>query len=242
MQHTRARQHARALTVAGCVTVFGLAALSYWLGPLPVPRPRLLPVETLPLVLGDWQGGPVQPVDPDIQARLPTSHIFDRPYTDRRGQGADVMLVTASDVVDIHSPLDCFPSQGWRLSNPRTAVLDGQRVSLIDARQEAQAFTMLYWTTGYYLPPPSPSPLVRRISAARARLVGTKEGTSLFVRVLLPASGTGDVAVLDLGRLLVPPIRHMVEAARMPGESAPARQVRTDPQGIKETDAKRSNG
>ncbi len=231
-------QHARALTVAGCVMVFGLAALSFWLGPLPVPRPHLLPVETLPLVLGDWHGGPVQPVDPDIQARLPTSHIFDRPYTDRWGRGADVMLVTASDVVDIHSPLDCFPSQGWRLTNPRTALLDGQPVNIMDARQGDQGFVVLYWTTGYYSPPPSPSPLVRRISAARQRLVErlvrTREGTSLFVRVMLPSSTSDDRAVLGLGRLLVPPIRRMVDAAR-----TPARQACSDPQGNKETDAKR---
>lgn len=221
MQRDRPHQYARALTVAGCVMVFGLAALSYRLGPLPVPRPRLLPVETLPPALGDWRAGPAQPVDPDVQARLPTSHIFDRPYTDRRGRGADVMLVTASDVVDIHSPLDCFPSQGWHLSGRRTATVDGQRVSLVSAKQDAQAFTLLYWTTGFYPPPPSPSPLVRRIAAARERLVGAKEGTSLFVRVLLPDDGEGDGAALALGRLLVPPVRRMVEAARTPGEPAP---------------------
>ncbi len=219
-------QYPRALTAAGCVMVFGLAALSLWLGPLPVPRPHLVPVETLPLTLGEWHGGAVQPVDPDIQARLPTSHIFDRPYTDHWGRGADVMLVTAGDVVDIHSPLDCFPSQGWRLSNLRTAVLDGQRVNIMDAQQGDTGFTVLYWTTGYFPPPPSPSPLVRRISAARQRLVErlvrTKEGTSLFVRVMLPATSLGDRTVLDLGRLLVPPIRRMVEAAQTPARQSHA--------------------
>ena len=103
--------------------VFGVAALEYAVGPLPVPHPRKLAVDSFPRSLGTWRGGAIAPMDPDIQARVPTATIMDREYTSSAGGSADVTLVTASDNIDIHNPKDCFPSQGWILTNNREKVI-----------------------------------------------------------------------------------------------------------------------
>ena len=198
--------------------VFGGAALDYGLGPLAVPKPHRLPVEAFPARLGAWQGGPIVPVDPDVQARIATSKIMERDYTDPVGSEADVMLVTATDSLDIHSPLDCFPSQGWRLSNERSAVVQGQPVKLMDVQQDEQKMTVMYWMTGYYQPDPSPYPLVRAVAALRARVIGRKEGDSLFVRLMVPATPAAQAALSRLAGQVVPSVQSLLRAGKRPGE------------------------
>lgn len=204
------------------VLVFGVAALEYVSGPLPVPRPRKLAVDTFPARLGAWQGGAIAPVDPEIQARLRTSAIMDRVYTTAAGQSADVMLVTASDNLDIHNPKDCFPSQGWRLSNSRDKVIAGQTVTLMDAQLDDHAMTVLYWTTGVYTPPPPRSALARQALALREKIVPRHEAVSLFVRLMVPQGDGADEAVTALAAKVLPPVRALVDAQRKSGEQVSA--------------------
>jgi EpsI family protein len=216
-------QNSQILATVGCVMVLGAAGLEYALGPMAVAQPRRLPVEAFPARLGDWRGGEILPVDPDIQARLPTAKIMERTYMDSRGRSADVMLVTASDSLDIHNPLDCFPSQGWKLSNNRAASLNGQPVSVMDAQQDEQRMSVVYWRTGYYDPPASPSALVRRVYALRQRVVGRKEGESLFVRVMVPADSSGGQTLMQLAGQILPPVQALVAAGAARGPERPGR-------------------
>ena len=211
-------QNHRALAVVGCIVIFGGAALEYSLGPLAVAKPRRLPVETFPARIGDWQGGTIQTVDPDIQARLPTAMISDREYADPAGRSIDVMLVTASDSLDIHSPLDCFPSQGWHLSQPKQINLRGQSMYVMDALQNDQKLTIMYWTTGYYTPAPSHNVLIRKASDFRNELVPNHEGESLFVRLIAPATPAGDQGLSELAGQMVPSVRDLLKAGLTPEE------------------------
>lgn len=192
--------------------VFGAAALEYGLGPLAVARPRRLPVETFPARIGAWQGGTVQPVDPDIQARLPTARIYDREYADNVGRSVDVMLVTASDSLDIHSPLDCFPSQGWHLGPQRQITLNGQPMYVMEAQQDEQKLTVVYWTTGYFAPTPSRSALIRKVADFRNKLVNHHEGESLFVRLLAPATPSGNQGLFEIAGQMMPSVRGLLQA------------------------------
>ncbi len=215
-------QNTRFLAVSCCVMVFGVAVLEYAVGPLPVPKPRRLAVETFPSRLGNWQGGAIAPVDADIQARLPTSSIMDRVYTASTGRAADVMLVTASDNLDIHNPKDCFPSQGWRLTNSHDEMVQGQAVTVMDAQLDDQKMKVLYWTTGTFTPPPPRSPLARKALALRAKLVPSHEYVSLFVRLMVPQGTQAEEEINQLAGQVMPPVRSLLESAKKPGEQVSA--------------------
>ncbi len=211
-------QNTRFLALSCCVMVFGVAALEYAAGPLPVPQPRRLAVETFPARLGPWQGGAVAPVDPDIQARLPTSSIMDRVYTSGAGRSADVMLVTASDNLDIHNPKDCFPSQGWRLTNSHDVTIQGQTVTVMDAQLDDQKMKVLYWTTGTFTPPPPRSALARKALSLRAKFVPSHEYVSLFVRLMVSQGPQAEEEITQLAGQVLPPVHSLVQSAKKPGE------------------------
>lgn len=221
------------LTVSCLSVVFGVAALQYASGPLPVPRPRKLPVETFPARLGAWQGGAIAPVDPEIQARLRTSVIMDRVYTTPAGRSADVMLVTASDNLDIHNPKDCFPSQGWRLSNSRDKVIAGQMVTMMDAQLDTQQMTVLYWTTGVYTPPAPRSALARQALRLRDKIVPQHESVSLFVRLMVPHNIGSDEEITALAGQVLPPVRALVDGQKKTGEQVSAAPTTLDEKGTK---------
>jgi EpsI family protein len=215
-------QNTRLLAIVSGLMVFSVAALGYAAGPIPVPHPHKLAVDTFPSKLGPWQGGTIAPTDPDIQARLPTSEIMDREYRMSDGQGADVMLVTASDNLDIHNPTDCFPSQGWRLTNQHNKVLQGQTVSVMNADLGSQKMTVLYWTTGVYMPPSSRYALVRKVSALRDKIVPRHESVSLFVRLMVPQGPNAEETITQLAEQVLPPVQSLLEGGKKPGEQLTA--------------------
>ena len=211
------------LALCGCGLVLGVALLDLAYGPIPVPHPRKLAVDTFPARLGAWRGGAIAPVDQEIQARLRTSAIMDREYTNGSGRTADVMLVTASDNLDIHNPKDCFPSQGWKLTNSRDKVIGGQTVTLMDAQLDDQKMTILYWMTGVYMPPAPHSVLARQALKFRERIVPRHEAVSLFVRLMVPQSPDADSEITALAGQVLSPVQALVEEKRKPGEQVSAR-------------------
>jgi hypothetical protein len=113
------------LPVIACVLVLAATGTNYGLGRLDVPKPHRLPVESFPAKIGVWSGGPVRDVDIDIARALPTAKIFERVYTSPTGEQVDLMLLTATEDEDMHSPQACFPSQGWKLSDIQAIQVDG---------------------------------------------------------------------------------------------------------------------
>ncbi|KAA6407034.1 MAG: hypothetical protein FRX48_09100 [Lasallia pustulata] len=145
----------------------------------------------VPGSLGAWQGGAIAPVDPEIQARLRTSSIMDREYTNRSavgGRHAGHGLRQSGHP----QPKDCFPSQGWKLTNSRDKMIGGQRVTLMDGQLDDQKMTILYWMTGVYTPPAPRSLLARQALSLRDRIVPRHEAVSLFVRLMVPQSPDAD--------------------------------------------------
>ena len=124
------------LPVICCALVLAAVGADYGLGQMDVPKPHRLPVESFPAQIGDWRAGPVQAVDPDIQRALATAKIVERPYLNSLGQQVDLMLLTATEDEDMHSPKACFPSQGWVLTNVHDIGMDGQPATQMTAQFE----------------------------------------------------------------------------------------------------------
>lgn len=200
-----------------CALVLSAVGADYGLGQMDVPKSHRLPIETFPAVIGSWKGGPVQEVGLDIQRRLPTAKIVERVYTNGTGPGVDLMLLTATEDEDMHSPQACFPSQGWTLSNVQNTQVDGQPVTrMTAAMDEGQRLTVLYWLTGYYPPAPPRNALLQKAYAWRTHIMGGHNNMSLFVRMTAPDTllGRRDLAAFtDSSRI---PLQALTGAGAAP--------------------------
>ena len=201
------------LSVTACVLVLAAAAADYGLGQVDVAKPHRLPVETFPASLGAngaWQGGPIQDVDPEVQKKLATAKIVERVYSNKAGEGLDLMLLTATEDEDMHSPKACFPSQGWKLSDVHPVSVDGQPATEMSAAFEGgQRQKVLYWLTGYYPPAPPRSAFLRKAASLRDRVVGPHNNMSLFVRIIAPDSPQGNQALADFTTVLHDPLQRL---------------------------------
>ena len=207
------------LPVICCVLVLAAVGADYGLGQMDVPKPHRLPVEAFPARIGDWQGGPVQTVDPDVQKALATAKIVERTYTDPRGQTVDLMLLTATEDEDMHSPKACFPSQGWTLTNVRDTQMDGQPATQMTAQfEEGPRQTVLYWLTGYFPPAPPRNALLQKASVWRTHVLGAHNNMSLFVRLIAPDTPLGNRALVDFTRSLHEPIQILIGQRAQPAQ------------------------
>ena len=209
------------LPLIACGLVLSAVGADYGLGQMDVARPHRLPVETFPATLGDWTAGPVQPVNIDIQRALPTAKIVERLYTNPQGQQMDLMLLTATEDEDMHSPKACFPSQGWTLSNEQNTQVDGQPATQMTATQDGgPPQTVLYWLTGYYPPAPPRDALIRQAAVFRSHLMGGHNNMSLFVRITAPTTPLTSRSLSDFTSALHAPLEALVGSGASPSQRA----------------------
>ena len=194
------------LPVIACVFILAAAGANYGLGRLDVPKPHRLPVESFPAQIGPWVGGPLRDVDIDIARALPTAKIVERVYSNGMGEQVDLMLLTATEDEDMHSPQACFPSQGWKLSNIQVIQVDGDPGTRMSAELGGQHQAVLYWLTGYFPPAPPPNQFVRKIAEARGKYLNRYKNMSLFVRLITSDDPQGHKALTDFTAAIHEPI------------------------------------
>lgn len=205
------------LPVICCAMVLSAVGADYGLGQLDVPKPHRLPVETFPAQIGSWQGGAVQAVDSDIQNQLKTAKIVERLYISPSGQKVDLMLLTATEDEDMHSPQACFPSQGWELSNVQNTEVNGEPATQMTAQLDGgERQTVLYWLTGYFPPAPPRNALLKQAAVWRTHFMLAHNNMSLFVRIIAPDTPLGHRALADFTRSLHDPLEHLVGGGAKP--------------------------
>ena len=175
------------LPLIGCALVLSAVGVDYGLGQLDVPKPHFLPVESFPAVIGDWKGGPVQQVNPDIQKRLPTAKIVERVYTNPTGQGG------GPDAADGHrgrghaQPQSLLPLAG--LDPQRRPGHAGRRPAddPDDRRHGRAGAAGRAVLADRVLPAPPPrTALLQKASVWRKHFMGDHSNMSLFVRITTP--------------------------------------------------------
>lgn len=209
------------LPLIGCVLVLSAAGADYGLGQMDVPKPHRLPVETFPDTIGSWKGGPLEPVNEDVQRKLPTAKIVERVYINPLKQKVDLMLLTATEDEDMHSPQACFPSQGWKLSNVQGTQVDGQPATQMTATmQGGPPQAVLYWLTGYYPPATPRNGLIRRASLLRNHVMGAHNNMSLFVRIITPDTPLARRSLSEFTSALHAPLQSLVGAGAGPSQKS----------------------
>ena len=209
------------LPLIACGLILSAVGADYGFGQMAVPKSHRLPVETFPATLGDWKGGPLEAVLPEVQQKLPTAKIVERVYTNSLGQSVDLMLLTATEDEDMHSPQTCFPSQGWTLSNIHEVPVDGQPATQMDAQMASgPPETVLYWETGYFAPPPPRNPLLRKAFVWRTQTLDKHNNMSLFVRLISRDTPSNRRGVSKFTQLLHAPIQSLIGSGAAPSSKA----------------------
>jgi hypothetical protein len=194
-------------------------AATYAVPRLELPRPRRLPVEDLPRRIGDWRAVTDNETSEDVKKALPTALILDRQYMDSRGRTLNVVLVTASEMRDIHSPAVCLPGSGWETETDNLVVIDGQKITARVMSIQGQRYHVWFW----YPPVPFPEPrgeLARKLYRWRLTAPGTYRpdtladlSSSLMVRLMIPTRPDAEEAVRDFIASSRAPIAEMISKA-----------------------------
>ena len=167
-------------------------ALTYAGPRLDLPKPRVLPVASFPKKIGVWTAIDDRPADETTKKALPTAVMSDRDYRNPNGRVVSLLLLTASEMKDIHSPAVCMPGSGWQTRSDELLVIDGQKVTARVMATDDRPFLVWFWYPSVPYPEPK-NPLVRKLYRWRLQAPGTYRpdtiadlSTSLLVRVITP--------------------------------------------------------
>jgi EpsI family protein len=114
--------------------------------------PASLPTKKLqefPLQIGPWEGAAAS-LDPDIVAALEVDDWMLRSYTHASRTSIWLYIGYYAKSFKPHSPLDCFPGQGWKISQRNTQLISLQGVGpffvhKLVVQKGLEQHLVLYW-------------------------------------------------------------------------------------------------
>ena len=136
-----------------------------------------------------WQPGPSIPLDYEIVKELKLDDYVNQNFS-RDIDSAFLYIgyyLTSKNVGAAHSPLVCFPGQGWLLIDLEekqisTEVGHINLASVIASTPEEQLL-LIYWFQAFEQT--SPGTLIQKLNLMRTRLVDRREDNA-FVRITVP--------------------------------------------------------
>lgn len=195
-------------------------AVTYAVPRLDLPHPRRIPVEDFPRQIGQWRAIADNETSEDVQKALPTATIVDRQYRDDRGRMLNVVLVTATEMRDIHSPAVCLPGAGWNTDRDELVVMDGQKITARIMSLRGDRYHVWFWYPPVPYPEPE-NPLVRKLYRWRLTAPGTYRpdtiadlSSSLMVRLMIRDVEGADAAIRDFVETSRAPLAELI--ARVP--------------------------
>ena len=208
-------QNAKILPLIGTLMIAAAAVCTYAVPRLPVPAVRKLPVDTFPRSIGEWQAGPDQEVDPEVQGKIPTALIVCRNYTNKAGESVELLLLSASQRGDFHNPNECFPGHGWKLGNHREVQVLDQGFHQMTAEKDGAKMEVLYNWLGELAVKPPDSAALRTAFAVRNKVfsgvMDRVDGMSLFVRVMAPSDDAHQQTMQKFAQQAIPTIEALLQ-------------------------------
>ncbi len=210
-----------ARTVITLALLAAAAVVTYALPRLNLPHPRRLPVEEFPRQIGQWRAAEDNEVNEDVQKALPTAVIVDRQYVNGEGRILNVVLVTASEMRDIHSPAVCLPGSGWVTSKDELVMMEGQKITARVMSFRDSPYHVWFWYPPVPFDEPK-DPIIRRLYRWRLTAPGTYRpdtladlSSSLMVRVMTPDRPGAAEAIRDFVRSATNPLATLARAAEV---------------------------
>jgi EpsI family protein len=169
--------------------------------------------------LASWHTVRSVPLQADIVEVLKLDDYVNRTYSDGRGNVSLFIgyYLGANNVGTPHSPLVCFPGQGWVVSDQETKQMrigpeDISLTAMVAQRGEARHL-VLYWFQAF--DKTFPGTFSQKLYAAWARLIRGREDNA-FVRVSVPIGDRPLQEAMVTGtefiKSLYPPFLQYVEA------------------------------
>ena len=115
-------------------------------------RPMKLDFKEMPKTLGDWSIVESGAIAPDVFERLGATEAQERTYEDQHGNkiGCHISIFEEFHSSVPHTPLQCYPAQGWETLDQETRDIplpDGPPLHAILAsfEKEGEKAYVLYW-------------------------------------------------------------------------------------------------
>ena len=148
-----------------------------------------------------WQVEQVR-LDKEIVDALKLDDYVNQNY--KNGQDSVSLYIgyylTSKKVGAAHSPLVCFPGQGWQLSDleRKAAILGDETINLqqIIASNGGRKELLIYWFQSY--DKTSPGTFVQKLNTLFSKFVNRREDNA-FVRVTVPMAGISDGEAYQIG-------------------------------------------
>lgn len=203
-------QNSKPLILIGLIMVLATVLLNHSVTRFSILEPHRRPIETFPGQIGDWSAGPVRPVDPEVQAKLPTAKIVDRVYTNKAGEEIDLSLVTANTYDDLHHPEECFPDQGWTVRDDHEVQVNGQPLTDMLASKDGETIEVLHWLAAEAYPVQTP---LQKITILRSAYMAANrhpaDGRSIFVRLIASKTESSHEMLLAFARQIMEPLKQL---------------------------------
>lgn len=129
------------------IVMLAVTGLARW-ATLAVPVVSAATPESVPFVLGDWQGRRGTDFSQTVETVLGVDAYINRAYVGPDGRIANVYVGyyrSQQQDSSIHSPLNCMPGAGWSMEQvERVAFADGH-VRRVIIRKGTQRLLVVYW-------------------------------------------------------------------------------------------------
>lgn len=153
-----------------------------------------------------WHPGVFVTIDPEIVSGLDVDDYVNQSY--RSGPRRISLFIgyyeTAKKVGATHSPLVCFPGQGWAVSDTQEKTLRLAQASLhlssMVVSKGRRKELVLYWFQAYDMT--SPGTFLQKVYLLFTKVVKNREENA-FVRVTVPMNGQSMEEAFHTGELFI---------------------------------------
>ena len=166
------------LRLTALTLIAGAAGLNLLWPRLPVVKARVLPLDTLPRVMGGWENGADNEMDARTRQVLPEASLLSRTYQDAVGHSVELMLESSPNEGEYHLPSYCMPAQGWSIVSNEAVKVGGLDATELHIETGASKAVMLFW---YVADPASMAQ-----NSLLAKFASDRNPTRLFARVMTP--------------------------------------------------------
>jgi len=145
--------------------------------------------------IGSWRSSGDTPLEPAIMGELMLDDYINRTYHANGDDSISLYIgyyLSSKKVGAAHSPLVCFPGQGWLLQDPmlKTEKVDGREIHLmhVTASTPHSKVLLIFWFQSYERT--SSSEFFQKLNTLWSKFLDRREDNA-FVRVTVPLDKRG---------------------------------------------------
>jgi EpsI family protein len=186
-------------------------------GRLPIPKLKRVDISQVPRRIDRWTCFQDLPETEGEHIAAPYAEFHRWLYRDPAGQEVELLLETATDPQQFHTPTQCMPAQQWdvdpvqrtAVSPPPGAGIAGQDGNIMRMRHGDERELLLYWYTS--------ERQLDKVQQLIDKLLAGHPSTRLFVRVRVSANAgyeRAEALAKQFAAAALPPLTAMEKAAQ----------------------------